>query len=76
MVARAEPPPNSGYRLSIGILWRPYGTYSAVAQLAEQWTVNPLVVGSSPTRGALHLPGVSAPDLGQRYILQSYGRPV
>ena len=26
--------------------------HSAVAQLAEQWTVNPLVVGSSPTRGA------------------------
>ena len=30
---------------------------SAVAQLVEQWTVNPLVVGSSPTRGANRLAG-------------------
>src|SRR5690606_146872 len=30
---------------------------SAVAQLAEQWTVNPLVVGSSPTRGTEPPPG-------------------
>ena len=29
---------------------------SAVAQLVEQWTVNPLVVGSSPTRGASSSP--------------------
>src|SRR5690606_33846177 len=32
---------------------------SAVAQLAEQWTVNPLVVGSSPTRGATLSPGAT-----------------
>ena len=30
-------------------------TYSDIAQLVEQWTVNPWVVGSSPTVGAFLL---------------------
>ena len=32
--------------------------YSSVAQLVEQLTVNQLVVGSSPTRGANNLPSL------------------
>ena len=34
---------------------------SRVAQLAERWTVNPQVVGSSPTPGAIHLFAIFAP---------------
>ena len=32
--------------------------HSSVAQLVEQLTVNQLVVGSSPTRGAKNLPNI------------------
>ena len=36
-------------------LWRAYGSpqYASVAQLVEQWTENPRVVGSIPTGGTM-----------------------
>lgn len=34
------------------IFWRWTPLFVSLAQLAEQWTVNPLVVGSIPTRDA------------------------
>jgi predicted transcriptional regulator len=37
----------------LGILRRLFAQYSGIAQLVEQRTVNPWVVGSSPTAGAI-----------------------
>ena len=36
-----------------GFKSHPNRQYSLIVQLVERWTVNPYVVGSSPTQGAL-----------------------
>ena len=50
----------------IGCRWYPAHAHSGVAQLAERRTVNPQVVGSSPTPGATNMQvrvGLSGPVL-------------